>query len=487
MSNQFIPIEREQPFVIPVQDWLDPDHLARFIVSIVDSLDVSALESADRGGGSAPDPPKRMLALLFYGYATGVFTSRKLEQGTDELIPMLYITGNPHPDHDSINTFRKRFWVEMEDLLTQLLVRASAVGVLRLADVSLDGTKPVLASASLSTGSEAEGRHANASKHTAMRWGDANRREEPWRAEVQALLKKAETAGDQEPVAGRRVGEEIARRQAPLPLIGDVKTELEARAKARDDAEKAADDETMAPRQAREKQRGRKRGGRAPKPPEPGARERDHVNVTDPESRIMPVSGGGFEPCDNAQARVEHASRLIVEQHVTQHPNDRQEMTPTLAHLGALPQTLGHVKTLVGETGYCRAANAEACEQVNIIPLLAGARGTHPPSPEARFAEAGVAPPATASPMARMQHRLKTVDGKALDAKRKSTVEPVFGILKEVMGFRQFLLRGLTAVSGEWTLVCLAYTVKRLHVLAGSVCPKSRDGHKNREQHQANG
>lgn len=164
---------------------------------------------------------------------------------------------------------------------------------------------------------------------------------------------------------------------------------------------------------------------------------------------------------------MEHDSRLIVEHHVTQHPNDQQELTPALANLGALPLALGHVRSIVGDTGYGRATNAEACEQANITPYLAGARETHHPSPEARFAEAGIAPPATASPMARMRHRLTTLEGKALYAKRKSTVEPVFGIVKAVMGFRQFLLRGLEAVTGEWTLVCLAYNLKRLHVLAG--------------------
>jgi transposase len=451
MSNQFIPIERDQPFVIPVQDWLDPDHLARFIVSLVDGLDVSALENAYRGGGSAPYPPNMMLALLFYGYATGIFSSRKLERATYDSIPFLYITGNTHPDHDSINTFRKRFLRELEDLFTQILVWAYAFGVLRLGDVSLDGTKI----------------HANASKHKAMSWGYANRLEEQLRAEVQDLLKQAETAGDQEPVAGMKVGEEVAMRQARLQQIGDVKTELEARAQARYDLEKAAYEEQQAQRRARELQRGRKLGGRAPKPPEPGPRERDQVNFTDPESRIMPVSGGGFEQSYNAQAGVEHDSRLIVEHHVTQHPNDQQELTPALANLAALPPTLGPVRSIVGDTGYGSATNAEACEQANIIPYLAGARETHHPSPEARFAEAGIAPPATASPLARMRHRLKTVEGKALYAKRKSTVEPVFGIVKEVMGFRQFLLRGLEAVTGEWTLVCLAYNLKRLHVLAG--------------------
>ena len=335
MSNRFIPIERDQPFVIPVQDWLDPDHLARFIVSLVDGLDVSALESAYRGGGSAPYPPNRMLALLFYGDATGLFSSRKLEQATDESIPFVDITGNTHPDHDSINTFRKRFLREREDLFTQILVRAYAFGVLRLGDVSLDGTKI----------------HANASKHKAMSWGDAHRLEEQRRAEVQALLKKAETAGDQEPVAGMKVGEEVARRQARLQTIGDVKIELDARAQARDDLEQAAYEEQLARRRAREQQRGRRLGGRVPKPPEPGPRERDQVHFTDPESRIMPVSGGGFEQCYNAQAGGEHDRRLILEQPVTQPPNDQQELTPALANLGALPPTLGHVRSLVGDTG----------------------------------------------------------------------------------------------------------------------------------------
>ncbi|MEY3289276.1 MAG: hypothetical protein RLZZ419_1518 [Pseudomonadota bacterium] len=162
MSNKFILINRNQPFVIPVQEWLSDDHLARFIVAVIDDLDVSALEVSYSGGGSPPYPPKMMLALLFYGYVTGIFTSRTLEQATYDLIPMIYITGNTHPDHNSINIFRKRFLGEMKDLFTQILLHAYGLGVLRLGDVSLDGTKI----------------HANASKHNAMSWGYANRLEE---------------------------------------------------------------------------------------------------------------------------------------------------------------------------------------------------------------------------------------------------------------------------------------------------------------------
>jgi len=451
MSNQFIPIERDQPFVIPVQEWLEQDHLARFVVAIVDGLDVSALEASYGGGGSQPYPPKMMLALLFYGYATGIFSSRKLEQATYELIPVVYVTGNTHPDHNSINAFRKRFLGELGDLFTQILLRAYGLGVLRLGDVSLDGTKI----------------HANASKHKALSWGYANRLEGQLRGEVDELLKKAGAAGDQEPVAGMKVGDEVALRQARLQQIGEAETELKARAEARYQLEKAAYDERQAQRREREQALGHRLGGRVPKPPEPGPCDSDQVNFTDPESRIMPLSGGGFEQCYNAQACVDQGSRLVLENHVTQQANDKQEVGPALAKLGALPEELGQVAQVAADTGYCSEANANACEREGAIPLLASGREAHHPGPEARFAEAGEAPAATASAVIRMRHRLKTAEGKAIYARRKSTVEPVFGIIKQVMGFRQFLLRGLKAVTGEWTLVCIAYNLKRLHVLAG--------------------
>lgn len=451
MSNQFITIERDQPFVIPVQEWLSEDHLARFVITVLSGMDISALEASYSGGGSAPYPPRMMLALLFYGYATGIFTSRKLEQATYELIPVIYITGNTHPDHNSINTFRKRFLEEMKDLFTQILLWAYALGALRLGDVSLDGTKI----------------HANASKHKALSWAYANRLEEQLQAEVDALLKKAEEADGVEPVAGMNVGEEVALRQAHLQQIGAAKTELEARGQARYELEKAAYDDKQAQRQEREKQLGHKLGGPTPKPPEPGPRDSDQVNFTDPESRIMPVSGGGFEQCYNAQACVDQDSRLVVESHVTQQPNDKQEIKPALTNLDGLPEELGHVRHMVADTGYFSAANTENCEQESVIPLLACGREAHHPSPEDRFADAGKAPAATANAVTRMRHRLKTAEGKSIYAKRKSTVEPVFGVIKEVMGFRQFLLRGLKAVTGEWTLVCIGYNLKRLHVLAG--------------------
>jgi hypothetical protein len=189
-----------------------------------------------------------------------------------------------------------------------------------------------------------------------------------------------------------------------------------------------------------------------------------------PESRIMPESGGGFEQSYNAQACVEHGSRLIVENHVTQQPNDKHEVAPALAALNELPDELGSVEHLLGDNGFFSEANTVACEQEDIIPMLACGREAHHPSPQARFADPGAAPADTEGAVTRMRHRLKTLEGKARYAQRKSTVEPVFGIIKNVLGFRQFLLRGLQAVTGEWTLVCIAYNLKRLQVLTGGVC-----------------
>jgi transposase len=454
MSNQFIPIERDSLLVISVQEVLAGDHLARFIVSIVEGLDVTPLEAVYRGGGSAPYPPKMMLALLFYGYATGIFSSRKLERATYELIPVIYISGNTHPDHNSINAFRKRFLGELKGLFTQIVLRAYALGVLRLGDVSLDGTKV----------------HAQASKHKAMSGDYANRLEAQLQAEVEGLLRKAEAAGNAEPVPGMKVAEEVRIRHEQLVQIGEAKVELERRAQARYALERAAYEEQRVQRLEREHQRGRKLGGRAPKPPEPGPRGTDQVNFTDPESRIMPASGGGFEQSYNAQACVDHGSRLIVENHVTPQPNDKHEVAPALAALGNLPDELGSVEHLLGDNGYFSEGNTTACEQEGIIPLLACGREAHHPSPEARFADPGAAPADTEDAVTRMRHRLKTPEGKARYAQRKSTVEPVFGVIKHVMGFRQFLLRGLQAVAGEWTLVCIAYNLKRLQVLTGEVC-----------------
>jgi hypothetical protein len=387
-----------------------------------------------------------MLALLFYCYAKGIFSSRKIEQATYELIPALFITGGMHPDHDSINTFRKRFLRELSDLFVKLLQIAQGMNVLKLGDISMDGTKI----------------KANASKHKAMSWEYANKLEEQLRGEVEDLIKRAESESGQ----GRQeidIPAELQRREARLEKITEVKVELELRAAKRHAQEQADYDAKMKAREEKEQKRGRRHGGKAPAIPEPGPRAKDQANFTDGDSRIMPTASG-FEQAFNAQASVDMATMLIVGQHVSQNTNDKQEVAPALQVLAGLPAGLGTITKATADSGYFSKDNTQQFEKAAIEPYMPNGRQHHNPTLEERFAKTSDVPKDADSVVA-MAHRMKTDAGKALYAKRKSTVEPVFGIIKEVMGFRRFMLRGLDAVKGEWLLVCMAFNLKRLCVL----------------------
>ena len=431
-----------------MEGWLDKNSLARFVVEIVSPLNTSAIEEAYGGGGSAPYPPKMMLVLLFYCYAKGIFSTRKIERATYELIPVLYITGGTHPDHDSINRFRKRFLPQLKPLFVQLLEYACGLGIFRLGDISIDGVKI----------------KANASKHKAMSWEYACQLEEQLKGEVEELLRKVETEEGQ---SGRDIDipKELQYRKERLEKIGEIKAELEKRAQARYEQEKAEYDAKMAERKAKEKERGRKLGGKKPKKPESGPQAKDQVNFTDGESRIMPVSGGGFEQAYNAQASVDMETMLIVGNHVSQHPNDKQEVEPALSELDRLPESLGQVEKAALDSGFFSEKNIERFEKKGIEPHIACGRQTHNQSLEARLAAPPELPP-NPDALTAMKHRLKTEEGRQFYAKRKSTVEPVFGIIKEVIGFRRFMLRGFNAVKGEWTLVCIAFNLKRLCTLS---------------------
>ena len=449
MSNKFIPIDRESAFTLPpaLEGWLPEGSLARFVVEVVEQLDTSRIEQAYRGGGSAPYPPKMMLALLFYCYATGIFTSRQIERTTYELIPVIYLTGNTHPDHNSINSFRQRFLPELKELFVQILFIAHELGVLKLGDISLDGSKF----------------QANASKHKAMSWGYANRLEAQLQKEVERLLELAGEA-DSQRTTDIDIAEEWLRREERLQRIAAVKAELEARAQARYEQERAEYEAKLAERQAKEEQRGRKLGGKQPKPPEPGPRDKDQVNFTDPDSRIMPSSGEGFVQAYNAQAGVAMDSLLIVCNPLSQHPNDKQEVEPALAQASQLPDELGEVERVAADSGYFSEANVKQFETQGITPYIPSGRQPHYAPLEERLQDLPATLPAS-DPVSALQHRLQTEEGKRFYAKRKSTVEPVFGIIKHVMKFRQFLLRGLEKVKGEWDLVCIAYNLKRIHAL----------------------
>jgi transposase len=453
MEPRFKNCDRDTLFLMPpsVDDWVAKDHLARFVLDIVSRLDLTPIKNAYAGRGSDAYPPHIMVALLFYAYATGVFSSRKIEQATYDSVAFRYIAANTHPDHDTIASFRKRFLKELKALFIQILLIAHEMGVLKLGSVSLDGTKI----------------KANASKHHALSWDYARKLEKQLKDEIRELLHKAKQTDKHELPEGMSIPEELARRQSRLDAIAAAKAKIEQRAAERFAKEQRAHEKKLSERKAKEKKTGKKPGGPKPKPPEPGAKGKDQVNLTDRESRIMPSSKGGFEQAYNGQAAVDVDSMLIVENHITQQTNDRQQLAPAVESLSRLPQSLGKVDTLLADTGYFSSDNIEACEKEHIVPYIAVERQRHNMPPEERFTEPE---PLTgpADPVQEMKHRLKTVAGKAVYAKRKSTVEPVFGIIKAAMGFRQFLLRGLEWVSGEWDLVCMAYNIKRMHALRPS-------------------
>jgi len=448
MGN-FITVDRETNYLFPpsLQDWLPEDHLARFVVEVVDQLDLSELTRQYAGRGSPAHHPSVLLGLLIYGYATGVFSSRKIERATHDSIAFRYLAANTHPDHDTIATFRCRFLPQLEALFVQVLLLAREMKFMKLGRIALDGTKV----------------KANASKHKALSYAHAKKIEAQLKAEVSALTAQAEVA-DQTPVVdGMDIPAEIARRETRLQALAEAKGKIEARAQERYAREQAEYQQKQAKRQA-QRDTGKKPRGREPKLPLPGPRDKDQVNLTDEESRIMPVSGGGFEQCYNAQASVDTDTMLVVSSHMTQATNDKQQIAPALTKLRSLPEALGMVTDLLADTGYFSESNVKACIEDNIQPSLAVARDQHHLSVFDRFAPDGPTP-ITEDPVALMKHQLTTQSGRALYALRKQTVEPVFGIIKQVMGLRSFSMRGLDKVAGEWTLATLAWNVKRMNVL----------------------
>lgn len=448
--SRFIIADRKTDYLMPpsLEDWLNQDHLARFIVEVIDGLDLSNLVRQYAGRGSKAHHPATLLAILVYGYATGTFSSRKLERATFDSVAFRYIAAGSHPDHDTLATFRRRFLGEIEGLFVQVLEMASEMKLLKLGTVCLDGTKI----------------HANASRHSALSYGHIGKLEAQLKAEVQELLALAEQADKADVPDGMNLPEELKRHEDRLALMAVAKAKISARAKERYKREKAEYDEKMAARAAKEAASGKKSGGKEPVAPEAGPRDKDQINLADEESRIMPVSGGGFEQAYNAQAGVDAATMLVVATGVTQATNDKQQVVPMLETLAAQTATRGQVKCLIADTGFFSEDNMKACETAKVEPLIAVARENHHPSWRERHTEPAPLP-ATATPTEAMAHRLKTKDGRKRYALRKQTVEPVFGIIKSVMGFRQFSLRGLDKVRGEWHLVCLAWNLKRMAVL----------------------
>lgn len=434
---------------IKISEVLPPNHLARFVVDTIGQLDLSSIYRRYSAEGGEAIEPEVMLGLLFYGYATGVFSSRRIEKGTYENIPLRYVAGGLHPDHDTIAHFRKTFLVEIQELFVQILQLAEAVGVLQLGNLSIDGSKI----------------HAEASKSKAVSYKRLLEIQSQLRREVQELLELGEQADQKEvPIpVGLNIPDELALREERLTKLARAKAVLEERAKERFEAEQAEYQAKLKEREAQGRKRHRKPRGPKPKPPEPGPRDGDQFNFTDSESRIMKNSTNqGVDQHYNVQVAVDQGSLLIVASALSNHPNDKQEAQPTL---DAISPKLGKPKAAALDNGYFSAANIQALEDRRVDPYIATGREPHHRDWRTFFQDQPEPPAENASPKIKMAYKLQTQIGRAIYRLRKCTVEPVIGLIKEVLGFRQFSLRGLKAAAGEWGLVCLAFNLKRMHTL----------------------
>jgi transposase len=449
MSRKFRTADYDATLNLKVSlgDALPPDHLARFIVDVVSQLDLSSIYQQYSEEGAPPYAPDLLLGLLVYGYATGVFSSRKIARATYESLPFRFIAGDMHPDHDTVANFRKQFLSEIQELFVQVLLVAQEMGYVSLGDISLDGSKI----------------RADASKSKAVSYRRLLAIEAHLQAQVRELFTLAETADSSAVPEGMVVEDEIAWRQARLKRLAEAKAVLEARAQARYEAEKADYEEKLRQREKKAAKKGQKPRGRPPKPPRAGPRDKDQYNFTDPESRIMKnANNDGFDQHYNVQVAVDQVSRLIVAQGLSNHPTDRQEALPTV---DAIPAGLGRPAAAALDNGYWSPDNVEGLLQRGIEPYIATGRDPHHGSWQTYFQQNTQPTTEDASAQEKMAYKLHSDIGQAIYRLRKSTVEPVIGIIKEVLGFRQFSLRGLSAVAGEWTLVCLAFNLKRLHIL----------------------
>jgi transposase len=450
MSRKFKTVDYEAALdqTVSLREAIPANHLARFVVELVAQLDLSGIYERYGARGGEAYAPVVLLALLFYGYATGVFSSRKIEKATYESLPFRFVAGGLHPDHDTLANFRKTFLNEIKALFVQMLLLAQTVGYFKLGNISMDGSKV----------------HANASKSKAVSYKRLLELEVHLRAEVDQLFILAEQADRQELPAGMNVADEIALRQERLARLAEAKQVLEARAKERQATEQAEYEAKLRQREEKTKRSGRKPGGRPPTPPSGEPQAKDQYNFTDPESRIMKSSSSaGFEQAYNAQMAVDQESFLIVACSLSNHPNDKGEAEPTPE---ALPPALGTPEAAALDSGFWSEKNLAALEARHIEPYIATGREPHHKSWQERFAAEPEPPAAEASPQVKMAYKLRTEIGQAIYRLRKCTVEPVIGIIKAVLGFRQFSLRGLDSADGEWCLVCLAFNLKRLHTLS---------------------
>jgi transposase len=433
MGKSYRPYYPDEDLLLPpsLREWLPENHLAYFVSDVIDQLDLSAMDEVygNEKRGQPPYDPRMMTKLLVYGYCVGVFSSRRIERRLVEDIAFRLLAADNQPNFRTISDFRKIHLKTLEGLFEQVLKIALEAGAMKVGRVALDGTKI----------------KANASKHKAMSYDRMKEKEKDLRSQIKDLLAQAEAADAEEDARhgmdkrGDELPEELGRRETRLKKIREAKRALEARAR-----EKAAA-EGGAPDQAKPK-------------------DKDQYNFTDPQSRIMPGADGIIQGY-NAQAVVEPSLQLILGQTVTTASNDKQQLVPMLE---VMEQQSGQWPTeVVADSGYCSEKNLETLEstdhpQRRIEGYIATERQKHDeykqPCPKGPL-------PKDATRVERMRRKLKTKAGKSVYAARKTIVEPVFGQIKQARGFRQFLLRGIEKVRGEWSLVCLTHNILKLHRL----------------------
>lgn len=438
---------RGQGLLMPYDllEWLPEDHLARFVVEIVDQLDFSSVYRQYKGKGSAAYDPKLLLALLFYGYSTGVFSSRKLEAASHDSVAFRFITGNQHPDHDTIANFRKRFLNDIQGWFKQILLIGQEMKLVKMGNIYIDGTKI----------------QANASRHKAMSYDYMKRQEEQLEVEIKQLLDMAAEQDDTENTHQLVIPKELKRREDRLEKIRQAKVVIETRAKERFKLEKQEYNRKIAKKEQKEKQTGKKQGARVAKEPtDDTPRGSDQYNFTDPESRIMKTSIG-FNQCYNAQAAV-NEDMLIVGAYSNNRGNDWLEFIPTIQ---SVPKELGKISTAVADTGYFSESNVLKTIGLGIEPIISVKKEVHNSFLKDLLNQNQEPISKDKNAKETMRQLLDSDRGSVIYKKRKQTIEPVFGIIKETLGFRRFLLRGENKASKEWMLVCIGYNLKRLFKL----------------------
>jgi len=456
MTKCFLDDEIDQSLMMPpsLHEWLPEDHLARFVADLVPSLELSefyaSYEEKD-GRGQAAYHPVMMVRLLIYGYCIGVVSSRQIEKRTYEDVAFRYLSADEHPDHTTINEFRKRHLKALSGLFLQALQLCQAAGLVKMGHVALDGTK----------------KQANASKHKAMSYGRMGEAEAKLKAEIEDLLQGAEAADVAEDEKERqgfsdKLPKELARRESRLKKIQEAKAALEAEAREKAEQEKASVEARIAARQKQEEETGKKMGGHPPQVPDPEqAKPEDKAqrNFTDPDSRIMPDGAhkGSFVQAYNAQIAVDAEAQIIVAAEVRQEANDKQQLAPMLEQV---QQNTG-VKPVASseDAGYWSPEQVADKRVAGIDLHVATGRDKHGIAEETAPSTDATT---EATALNQMKQKLQTEAGRAIYKMRKAIVEPVFGQIKECRNFRRFSLRGLKNVRAEWKLVCLTHNILKL-------------------------